>query len=181
SVQPDPEKTAMASAREVPIKPKHAVNVCRHIRGMKLGQAKRFLEAVTREEAAVPFFRHIRTINHRRGKIGPGLFPVKAAGVILQVVESAESNAEYKGLDPDKMFISHAACQRAPTQLGQMPRAQGRATPWNTHMSHIEIVLSEREERAEAPAPRPRAAGSAKGGAKKKPAKAKSETKEGGA
>jgi len=180
SVHPDPEKTAIASAREIPIKPKHAVNVCRHIKGMRLEQAKTFLEGVVREENAVPFFRHIRTINHRRGKLGPGLYPVKAAGAILKVLEGAESNAEYKGLDPEKMFVSHAACMRAPTQQGQMPRAQGRATPWNTHMSHIEIVISEREERAEQPkerkpAAKPKSAG-AKAGAKK-PAAKKSEAK----
>jgi large subunit ribosomal protein L22 len=182
SVRPDPEKTAIASAREIPIKPKHAVNVCRAIRGMRLEQAKTYLEGVTREEQAVPFFRHLRQVNHRRGKLGPGLYPVKAAGAVLRVLESAESNAEYKGLDPEKMFVSHAAVQQAPTQLGQMPRAQGRATAWNTHMSHIEIVLSEREEAERAaPAPAaPKPKGGAKGGAKK-PAARKAAGPKGGA
>ena len=145
SVKPDPEKTAIASGREIPVKPKHVVNVCRHIRGMKLEQAKTFLEAVMREETAVPFFRHIRQVKHRRGKIGPGQFPVKAAEKVLQVVKGAEANAEFKGLDPEKMFISHAAMQKSSPIQGMMPRAQGRATPWNTSTCHIEIVLQERE------------------------------------
>lgn len=149
SVKPDPEKTAIASLREVPIKPRHAVNVCRAIRGMPLERAKRYLGDVTQLKQAVPFVRHVRQVNHRPGKMGPGLYPVKAASYVLRALESAESNAEYKGLDPEKMYVSHAACQKAPTQQGMMPRAQGRATPWNTHMSHIEVVLSERAEKGE--------------------------------
>jgi large subunit ribosomal protein L22 len=146
SVHPDPEKTAIASAREVPVKPRHVVNVCRAIRGMSLARAKSYLEAVQKEEAAVPFFRHIRNVKHRRGKIGPGQFPVKAATKVLAVVQSAEANAEYKGLDPEKMFVAHAAMQKSSPIRGSMPRAQGRATPWNTSTCHIEIVLQEREQ-----------------------------------
>jgi large subunit ribosomal protein L22 len=146
SVQPDADKTAIASAREVPVKPKHVVNVCRVIKGMRLAQAKSYLEAVSKEEQAVPFFRYFRHVKHRRGKMGPGQYPVKAAEKVLKVVQSAEANAEFKGLDPEKMWISHAAMQKSSPIRGMMPRAQGRATPWNTSTCHIEIVLEEREK-----------------------------------
>jgi large subunit ribosomal protein L22 len=148
SVQPDPEKTAIASARDVMVKPKHVVNVCKAIKGMKLEQAKTYLEAVQNLEAAVRYVRYKRKVSHRRGKLGPGQFPEKAAGRVLQVVKSAEANAEYKGLDPEKMFVAHAAMQKSSPIKGSMPRAQGRATPWNTSTCHIEVVLQEREERA---------------------------------
>ncbi|HVL87702.1 MAG TPA: 50S ribosomal protein L22 [Candidatus Thermoplasmatota archaeon] len=149
SVKPDPEKTAIASAREVPVKPKHVVNVCKAIKGMSLERAKAFLEEVQELETAVPFVRHKRKVAHRRGKVGPGQFPVKAAGKVLEVVKGAEANAEYKGLDPEKMVVSHAACQRAAPIQGTMQRAHGRATPWNTATCHIEIVLSEKSEKEE--------------------------------
>jgi len=152
SVKPDADKTAIASARNVPVKPKHVVNVCMAIKGMRLEQAKTYLEAVQREEAAVPFRRYFRQVKHRRGGIGPGQFPVKAATKVLAVVQNAEANAEFKGLDPDRMWITHAAMQKSAPLRGMMPRAQGRATPWNTSTCHIEIVLEEREARAEAPA-----------------------------
>jgi large subunit ribosomal protein L22 len=146
SVKPDAEKTAIASAREVAVKPKHVVNVCRVIKGMKLEQAKAFLERVQTLEVAVPYFRYYRKVSHRRGKVGPGQFPVKAAEKVLEVVKGAEANAEYKGLDPEKMFVAHAAMQKSSPIRGITPRAQGRATPWNTSTCHIEIVLQEREK-----------------------------------
>jgi large subunit ribosomal protein L22 len=149
SVHPDPEKTAIASAREVPVKPKHVVNVCKAIKGMRLEQAKTYLENVQTLDQAVPFRRYIRQVKHRKGGIGPGQYPVKAAKAVLLMLQGAEANAEYKGLDPEKMFVAHAAMQKAPPIQGSTPRAQGRATPWNTSTCHIEIVLQEREERAE--------------------------------
>lgn len=144
SVHPDPAKTAIASAREVPVKPRHAVNVCRAIRGMPLAKAKAYLEAVQALRRAVPFVRFHRHVKHRRGKLGPGQYPVKAAGLVLEVVKGAEANAEYKGLDPEKMFVSHAAAHRGSPIKGSMPRAHGRASPWNTSTSHVEVVLEER-------------------------------------
>lgn len=180
SVHPDAEKTAIASAREVPVKPKHVVNVCKAIKGMRLEQAKEYLEAVQRLERAVPFRRYIRQVKHRKGGIGPGQFPVKAAAKVLKVIESAEANAEFKGLDPERMWVAHAAMQKSAPLRGMMPRAQGRATPWNTSTCHIEIVLEEREEReaAKPAAPeagerKPRAA-KAKGAKKTKPKKEES-------
>lgn len=144
SLNPDPEKTARALLRDAPVKPKHAVNVCRAIKGKAVESAKVFLKAVVAGEQAVPFLRHKRNVNHRTG-MGPGLYPRDASKAILALVESAASNAEYKGLDPEKMFISHVAAHRAKPIPGTMQRAQGRATPWNTSTSHIEIVLAERE------------------------------------
>lgn len=178
SVQPDAEKTAIASARDVPVKPRHVVNVLKAIKGMRLEQAKNYLEAVKNETQAVRFVRHFRNVKHRRGKLGPGQFPVKAAGVVLQVVKSAEANAEFKGLDPERMWVSHAGMQRSAPIRGMMPRAQGRATPWNTSTCHVNIVLEERDRGTAAPAAE---AGEAKPAARRKkpaakPAKKKEES-----
>lgn len=146
SLKPDPESTARALGRELHVKPKYAVNVCRAVRGMKLAQAKKFLEGVVAKKQAVPYVRHNRHVQHRPGGIGPGRYPVKTASKILEIVKSAEANAEYKGLDPEKMYILHISSQKASPQRGSRPRAQGRATPWNTSRSHIEVVLAEKKE-----------------------------------
>ncbi|MBI4394524.1 MAG: 50S ribosomal protein L22 [Euryarchaeota archaeon] len=146
SIKPDPETTARAMGRELHVKPKYAVNVCRAVRGMPLTRAKKFLEDVMEKKVAVPYFRHIRHVQHRPGKIGPGRYPVKTASKILEMIKAAEANAEYKGLDPEKMYISHISAQKAASQAGSRPRAQGRATPWNTSRCHVEVVLSEKKE-----------------------------------
>jgi large subunit ribosomal protein L22 len=145
SVDPDPDVTAKALGRELPIKPKVAVEVCREIRGEDLEEAKEFLQAVVDEEEPVPVRKHDSGRGHQKGA-GPARYPVKVADAVLDVVEQAEANAEYKGLDTESMTVSHAASQRAGKVEGTRPRAQGRATSWDQSQTHIEIVVEEEVE-----------------------------------
>lgn len=142
----DPEVTSKAAGRDIPVKPKFAVNVCKAIKGRTVKQARQFLENVVELKEAVPFKVHKRQVKHRRGGIGPGQYPVNVAVKVLRVLNDAASNAEYKGLDPDKMYVWHACAHRGSPLPGYMPRAQGRATPWFKSTSHIEIVLKQEKE-----------------------------------
>lgn len=141
----DEDVTAKALGKEKAIKPKHAVNVADVLRGMDLETAKDRLEAVMAEEEPIPFKRHNEHAGHRRGDVEAGWFPVRASEGILEVLENAEANAEYKGLDPAVCNVWHISIQRAAPDEGTMPRAQGRATSWNKEKCHVEIVLRERE------------------------------------
>jgi large subunit ribosomal protein L22 len=144
----DPETTSKAAGREIPVKPKFAVNVCKAIKGKSVKQARTFLEGVVKLENPVPFRVHKRQVKHRKGGVGPGQWPVRVAAATLRILNDAASNAEYKGLDPDKMYVWHAAAHRGRPQPGIMPRAQGRATAWDKSTSHIEIVLKNVDEDA---------------------------------
>jgi len=72
-----------------------------------------------------------------------GRYPVNASKEFLKILKNAESNAEYKGLEPSQMYISHTVVQRGRVIHGIIPRARGRATPKNTDTVNIEMVLSE--------------------------------------
>lgn len=142
----DPETTSKAAGREIPVKPKFAVNVCKAIKGKSVKQARTFLEEVVALKTAVPFRVHNRHVKHRKGGVGPGQYPVNVAAATLRLVNEAASNAEYKGLDPENMYVWHACAHRGAPMPGFMPRAQGRATAWNKSTSHIEIVLKNKEK-----------------------------------
>lgn len=145
SVDPDPDVTAKALGRELQIKPRDAIELCREIRGKDLAEAKEYLEGVIDKTQPVPYRKHDGKVSHQKGS-GPGRYPVKVAGEVLELVEQAEANAEYKGLDTEAMTLSHAACQRAGEIEGTRPRARGRATSWNQSLCHIEIVVEEEVE-----------------------------------
>jgi large subunit ribosomal protein L22 len=139
------ETTVKASGRELRISPKSAREVCVSIKGMKLDQAKDFLEQVTKKRKAVAFRRHKKHIPHRKGlnKIAAGRYPIKAATKILKLLENAEANAMYKGLDTDYLKISHASSCRGVKIKRYIERAMGRATPYFETLCHIEIVLEQ--------------------------------------
>ncbi|MEJ5327767.1 MAG: 50S ribosomal protein L22 [Candidatus Bathyarchaeia archaeon] len=142
----DPEKTAKASGRELRVSHKASREVCRTIKGMMLANAKAYLKAVVAKKKAVPFKRYKKKLGHRAGltKAYAGRYPVKAAEQILRVIESAEANAENKGLDVDRLRILHAAAYPGVKIKRYMPRAHGRASPKYETTTHIEIVLEEK-------------------------------------
>ncbi len=141
----DPERTARASGRELRISHKSAREICRTIKGMKLGQAKRFLRNVIEKKQAVPFRRFTKKQAHRHGiqKAFAGKYPVKAAKEILKVLQNAEANAEFKGLDIENMRIIHASAYPGMKIKRYMPRAFGRTSPKFETMTHVEIALQE--------------------------------------
>jgi len=147
----DPEKTVKASGREVRVSHKSAREICKTIKGMMLTQAKKYLKDVMDKKRAVPFTRFKKKAGHHRGlgKAYAGRFPVKASKQILKVIEGAEANAEYKGLDIERLRIIHASAYPGMKIKRFTQRAQGRATPSFETVSHIEIVLEERPEKRE--------------------------------
>ena len=141
------EKTAKASGRELRVSPKHAREVCRTLKGMKLDQAKDYLQQVMLKKKPVPFRRFNKKVGHRHGleKAFAGRYPVKAAQEILRVLEGAEANAENKGLDMERLRIIHASAYPGMKIKRFIPRAFGRSSPRNMTLSHVELVLEEME------------------------------------
>jgi large subunit ribosomal protein L22 len=144
SMETDEETTAKALGYELSMSPKDSYEVCKAIRGMKLMAAKKYLEEVLAHKKAIPFTRYNGKIHHRVGKMGPGGYPEKAVGYILKVLKNAENNAEYKGLDPESMYVHHSAANRGRVLHGGMPRAHGRTTQWNEQTTTIEIIIKEK-------------------------------------
>jgi len=140
----DPEKTSKAIGVEFSVSPKHCREVCKMLVGMKVEDAKKYLKDVADLKRPVPYTRFKYFLNPKP-KVGPGRYPKKAALAILKVLESAQSNAEYKGLESDNMKVKLAAAHRGRIEKAYMPRAQGRSSPWNEQTTNIEIILEEIE------------------------------------
>lgn len=141
----DESKTARAMARSLKISPKHCVEICNALRGMEVSKAKAYLQNVIDMKQAVPFKRHNKKVGHRKGMKGwaAGRYPVKASSAILKILENAEANAEYKGMDVENLKIEHISSHRGMVIRGAIPRAFGRVTPFNTPTTHVQIVLVE--------------------------------------
>lgn len=144
----DPEKTVKASGREVRVSHKSAREVCKTIRGMMLIQAKRYLRDVIDKKTPVPFRRFKKKVGHRHGleKSFAGRYPVKTAKQILRTLEGAEANAEYKGLDIERLRIIHASAYPGMKIKRYIQRAFGRSTPRFQTVCHVEVALEEQPE-----------------------------------
>jgi len=70
--------------------------------------------------------------------------PRYASTVIEKLLKSAIANAEYKNMDPDKLYIEECYANQGPIMKRIQPRARGMAYRIEKRMSHITIVLNER-------------------------------------
>ena len=140
----DPDTSAKALGKELPISPKFSREICGMIRGMKVDKAIQALEEVIALKRPVPLKRYNKRVSHKQG-VGPGRYPEKAATAILKVIQSAVANAEYKGLDVDSMVLRTITVSRGRTIPGHMPRAHGRATQWNQETVNLEVIIEEVE------------------------------------
>ncbi len=72
--------------------------------------------------------------------------PQKAARDVARVLGSAIANAENNyNLSADELVVADAIANEGPTIKRWRPRAQGRAFPIHKPMTHITIVLADRE------------------------------------
>ncbi len=141
------ENIAKAIGRELRISPKSSVEICRAIRKKSVLNAKEYLSEVADMKRAVPMKRFKKGVAHRRGlekAAYAGRYPKKSASQILKVLESAETNAEYKGFDTERLYVKHISTQRGRVIRGIRPRAFGRASPFNEETTNIEVILQER-------------------------------------
>lgn len=145
SAQVEGENVARAKANELPVSPKHSIEIARFIRKMTTTEAKAYLADVVELKKAIPFKRFNRDVAHKRGlsKWSAGRYPVKAAEAYIRLLESVEKNAEYIGLDAEKLRIDHVAANTGRGLKAFFPRAMGRATPKRRETVNIEIVVTE--------------------------------------
>ena len=138
------ETVARARGIELRISPKKTYEVLNAVRGLALDDAKTLLEDVVELRRAIPFRRYNQEVAHKTAT-GPGRYPKKVAREVLEVLQNAEANAEYEGMDVDTLYVRVASCARGRIVKANMPRAHGRATAWNEQTTNVEIVLAERE------------------------------------
>ncbi|MGQ9700219.1 MAG: 50S ribosomal protein L22 [Candidatus Bipolaricaulaceae bacterium] len=111
-------REVMARARFVRVSPLRARLVAREIRGKPVAEARRYL----------------------------ALSPQKAARILRKVLDSAVANAVNNfELDEDRLWVVRAVVDEGPRLKRLNPRAFGRADVIQRRLSHITIVVAEKE------------------------------------
>ena len=128
---------AKASGKSLPISTKQSVEICNFIKGKTTEKAKKLLQEVINQKMPVPFKRFNRDVAHKRGKIAAGRYPQKASSHILKLVNSAEANAQNKGLATPYIIKEIKANKASKTwHHGRQRRRQMKRT-------NIDIMLIE--------------------------------------
>lgn len=131
---------ARAIGKALPISFKQSVEICSFIKNKNVNDAKKLLQGVAEQKIAVPFKRYNFDLGHKR-KIGPARYPLKASRQFIQLIESAEANAQFKGINTSNLVISHISAHKA----GKAWHF-GRKTRRKVKRTNIEIVVEESKQ-----------------------------------
>ena len=111
---------------------------------MRVSATAKYLRGSTRKARLV-----VQAIKGRSVEEAAALLrfmPQYAAKNIARVLKSATANAENNhNLSAEDLFVADAIADEGPTIKRWRPRAQGRAFPIHKPMTHITIVVADRE------------------------------------
>ncbi len=134
------EKIATARMKDVDVSYKKAAVVMDAIRGMPLMKAESYLEEVIAKKKAIPFKKYNTSVGHRKGGV-IGKYPVKASRMIIKLLKSVENNAEDRGLDKEKLIITHAKADKGAIIPRIKPK--GRMMRSDIVLTHMEVTVKE--------------------------------------
>lgn len=111
---------------------------------MRVSATARYLRGSTRKARLVT-----QAIRGKRVEEAAALLrfmPQHAARDVALVLKSATANAENNhNLSAEDLYIVEAHANEGPTMKRWRPRAQGRAFPIHKPMTHITVVVEDRE------------------------------------
>ena len=140
----DKTRHVRAALREKTISHKHAREIAHSLKGKSIESARTYLQSVTRLERAVPFKSYNNEVGHKSDTgVMSGRYPQKAASEFLRLLDNLESNAEYRGMDLDRLKIINATVHKGRKLERFTPRAMGRASPKTDILTHVELVAQE--------------------------------------
>lgn len=137
----DTTSMVRAVGKDLPISPKHAIEICNYLRKRKVSRAITILEQAIAKTNPIPFRRFIQGIGHKKGQLSSGKFPVKSSTEMLSILRSAVANAKFKGLTEEALVIESIQAQR-----GATPMRFGRIRGRSAKRTHVEIVLREQKK-----------------------------------
>lgn len=136
----DKEHMARALGTALPISLKHSVEICNFIKNKKVILAKNMLQEVINKKRAVPFRRYDFDLGHKK-KIGPGRYPNIASKELIKLIESAEANAQFKGLNTSNLVITHISAHNAGKSWHY-----GRNSRRRMKRTNIELFVEEKKQ-----------------------------------
>lgn len=123
---------AQAKGAYLRIHYKHTREIARAIKGRSISDAKSYLENVLQFKDAIPVTKYTGGVGRKsiakKYKVSGDKvsFPQKATKVFIDLLVNVQSNAEAKGLELEKVKITHVNVNQAPTMHRRTYRAHGR-------------------------------------------------------
>ncbi len=146
-VQVSKSNTARAYVANSGISLKYATEICREINGKPLEKAVAFLERVIAKHDFLPLRKFNRKVGHRKGEsksgVKSGRYPEKACMAFIKLLNSVKANADFKGMDAEKLLIVHAFASKGFRRYSFQPKGRIGGRRRRKKATHIEVIVRE--------------------------------------
>jgi ribosomal protein L22 len=131
------------NAKSVPVSTKYAINICKFIKGKRIGDAIRDLEQVRLLKKSVPMKGEY---SHRKGKgMSGGAFPKNASGYFIVLLKSLAGNANNHEIT--EPIIVEASANWAPAPKGRFGRVRRKRTHITLRAVEMKIKENKKEKK----------------------------------
>jgi large subunit ribosomal protein L22 len=142
----DLKNSARAILTNQPISRKYAIEFSREIKGMSLKKAEAFIKDVADMKRHLPLKKYVRRMGHRKGTVSGtklGRWPVRCANKFLELLDLVKANADYKGLDTDKLVIADIFMSQGYQRRSHQKQGRISGKQYKRKSVHMEIVVIE--------------------------------------
>jgi large subunit ribosomal protein L22 len=143
----DKKKTASAMAKNSDMSLKYATEIIREIRGKPLVFAEKFLQDIIEHKRHLPLLQYKKKVAHRKGQamsgVKAGRYPEKTCKAVLSILESVKANADYKGLDEEKLLVVHGFASQGFARISHQSQGHIGGKRRKRPSVHFEIIVRE--------------------------------------
>lgn len=126
---------------------KVCTEICNNIKGKSAVKTKQFLLDVMEHKRFIPLKRYHKKVGHRKGDSvdgqKAGRYADNTVKAFLKVFDNALANADYKGLDEEKLVVSHATANQAFGRMSFQNKGKIGGKGRKKKTCHVEIILTE--------------------------------------
>ena len=126
---------------------KYSTEICREIKGKQLDKAIAFLKRIINHEEFLPLRKFNKKVAHRKGEsksgVKSGRYPEKTCETFVNLLESVKANADFKGLDTEKLLIVHAFASQGFSRYSFQPKGKISGKRRKRKVAHIEVIVRE--------------------------------------
>jgi large subunit ribosomal protein L22 len=142
-----PSKTARAFIGNAPISVKYSTELCNQIKGRPVNKALEFLNRIKAHEEFLPLRTYHKKVAHRKGDSRQGAkagrYPEKVADGFIQLLELVKANADFKGLDPEKLLIIHIYANMGMNRYSYQSKGRIAGKARRRNATNIEVIVQE--------------------------------------
>jgi len=140
-------KKAKALITNANVSLKYSTEVCNQIKGKLVEKMIAWLIRIERHEEFLPLKRYNKKVGHRKGdsKNGEkaGRYPEMTVRAFINLLELAKNNADFKGLDPEKLIILNAFASKGFTRMSYQSKGKISGKARRVNATHIEVIVQE--------------------------------------